>query len=131
MPFFYLYPHDTLDYQFFYDGKLIIYTEASPDAMQILRVEQGKYTQKTFCNEREIKSIEGLTGTSLNKAFVITPFIKQGEALRKHFHCGKNICGTIHTFQGRGQETIFFSTVLNHLPFADIHLSGSHCLLNQ
>lgn len=75
--------------------------------------------------------IEELTGPALEKTYVITPFKAQGEHLRSHFHCGKDVCGTIHTFQGRGQDTVFFSTVLNDLPFANNHLSGEHCLFKK
>lgn len=121
--------------KFYYNGELIIYTEATPDAMQMLTVEQGKYAQMTeqgsFCNEREIKAIESVAGFTLDKSYVITPFKGQGERLRKHFQCNQNVCGTIHTFQGRGQETVFFSTVLNDLPFANSHLAGSHCLFGK
>lgn len=114
--------------KYFYNNELIIYTEFHPGSMKILKVDQGKYAQPVFCNEREIKSIEGITGKTLKDTYVITPFTKQGEMLREHFQCGKDICGTIHTFQGKGQENIFFSTVLNDLEFANQHLSSDHCL---
>lgn len=96
--------------------------------MELLKVDQGKYAQSDFTNEREIKSIEELTGKTLKNTYVITPFKNQGKTLREHFRCGKDICGTIHTFQGKGQENIFFSTVLNDLDFANRHLSGKQCL---
>ncbi len=122
--------------KFYYNGELIIYTEAHQNAMQMVTVDQGKYAQpdrsgSSFCNEREIRAIEELTGPALEKTYVITPFKAQGEHLRSHFHCGKDVCGTIHTFQGRGQDTVFFSTVLNDLPFANNHLSGEHCLFKK
>ncbi len=117
--------------KYFYDNELIIYTEWNPDSMELLEVNKGKYMQDGFVNEREIKAIEGITGKTLKNTYVITPFSKQGEKLREHFHCEKDICGTIHTFQGKGQEEIFFSTVLNDLKFANNHLSGSHCMFND
>lgn len=110
---------------------MIIYTEFHPDSMELLNVDQGKYTQSGFCNEREIKSIEGITGKTLKDTYVITPFKQQGERLGEYFRCGKDICGTIHTFQGKGQENIFFSTVLNNLEFANKHLTGKHCLFKN
>lgn len=117
--------------KFFYNGELVIYTQAHSDAMQVLNVGQGKYAKASFCNEREIRAIEGLTGPVLKETYVITPFKNQGEELRAHFQCGKDTCGTIHTFQGRGQDNVFFSTVLNDLDFANSHLSGSHCLFQK
>ena len=121
--------------KFYYGGELIIYTEASSDAMQLLAVEQGRYAQVTnnhsFCNDREVRAIESITGPTLHKAYVITPFSGQGELLRKHFDCDKDTCGTIHTFQGKGQDTVFLSAVLNDLPFANAHLKSAHCLFQK
>ena len=122
--------------KFYYDGDLIIYTDAHEDAIQLLRVEQGKYTAisqsgTSFYNEREILSIEGLTGPKLQNTYVITPFSGQGDQLKSHFHCDKDICGTIHAFQGRGQDTVYFSTVFNDLRFANGHLAGDHCLFSK
>lgn len=120
--------------KFFYNRDLIIYTEANPHAMKLLTVDQGKYADMTgasFYNEREIKSIEGITGSNLHASYVITPFKGQGEKLRTHFRCKEGVCGTIHTFQGRGEETVYFSTVLNDLPFANGHLKGDHCLFTK
>lgn len=53
--------------KFYYNGELIIYTEAHQNAMQMVTVDQGKYAQpdrsgSSFCNEREIRAIEELTG---------------------------------------------------------------------
>lgn len=122
--------------KFYYNGELIIYTEADQSAMQMVTVDQGKYAQASksggsFYNEREIKTIEGITGPTLKKTYVITPFKEQGNKLRNHFQCEHDVCGTIHTFQGRGQDTVFFSTVLNDLSFANSHLSGQHCLFKK
>ena len=125
--------HAIIDYcnKYFYNNELIIYTESHPDSMELLKVDQGKYAQPNFVNEREIKSIEEITGKTLKDTYVITPFCNQGKKLREQFQCGKDICGTIHTFQGRGQENVFFSTVLNDLKFANNHLSGNHCLFED
>lgn len=120
--------------KFFYNGNLIIYTEANANSMQLLAVDQGKYADmmgSSFYNDREIKSIAGITGSCMESSFVITPFKGQGARLRSHFRCGKETCGTIHTFQGRGQDTVYFSTVLNDLPFCNNHLSGDHCLFDK
>lgn len=117
--------------KYFYDNELIIYTEFHPASMEILKVDQGKYAQPDLSNEREIKSIEGITGKRLKDTYVITPFKRQGEKLREHFQCGKDICGTIHTFQGKGEKNIIFSTVLNDLWFANRHLDGKQCLFKD
>lgn len=122
--------------KFYYNGELIIYTDAHKDAIQLLRVDQGKYATVTssgtsFYNEREIKSIEGLTGPKLHNTYVITPFSGQGDQLKSHFHCGNNVCGTIHAFQGRGQDVVYFSTVFNDLRFANNYLAGDHCLFSK
>lgn len=37
-------------------------------------------------------------------------------------------CGTIHTFQGRGEDVVYFSTVLNNTTECVKHLNSSHCL---
>lgn len=42
--------------KFYYNGELIIYTEAHQNAMQMVTVDQGKYAQpdrsgSSFCNE--------------------------------------------------------------------------------
>ncbi len=122
--------------KFYYDGDLIIYTDAHEDAIQLLKVDHGKYAAisqsgTSFYNEREIKSIESLTGPQLQNTYVITPFNGQGDCLKSYFHCDKGICGTIHAFQGRGQDTVYFSTVLNDLRFANGHLAGDHCLFSK
>lgn len=117
--------------KYFYDNELIIYTEFHPGSMELLKVDQGKYAQPDLSNEREIKSIEGITGKTLKNTYVITPFKRQGEKLREHFQCEKDICGTIHTFQGKGEENIIFSTVLNDLWFANRHLDGKQCLFKD
>lgn len=67
----------------------------------------------------------------MESSYVITPFKGQGARLRSYFRCGKETCGTIHTFQGRGQDTVYFSTVLNDLPFCNNHLMGNHCLFDK
>lgn len=122
--------------KFYYDGDLIIYTDAHEEAIRLLKVDQGKYAAisqsgTSFYNEREIKAIEGLTGPQLQNTYVITPFSGQGNQLKSYFHCEKDICGTIHAFQGRGQDTVYFSTVFNDLRFADAHLAGDHCLFSK
>ena len=122
--------------KFYYNGDLIIYTEAHESAMQLLNINQGKYAAisksgTSFYNEREIKSIESLTGPQLQNTYVITPFGGQADALKSHFPCNEDACGTIHTFQGRGRDTVYFSTVLNDLRFANGHLTGDHCLFSK
>ena len=120
--------------KYYYDGELIIYTEADPEAMQLIPVEQGVYMVADldgYYNLREIAAIEGIAEGRLDKACVITPFKLQGEKLRQHFGCDKETCGTIHTFQGRGQDTVYFSTVMNRSKAADAHIKGDHCLFTK
>lgn len=126
--------------KFFYDNSLIIYTKANDDSMILLPVEHGQYSKytinedtrrKSFYNKREISSIQYFSNQSLEKAFVITPFSLQGSKLQKAFQCTKDTCGTIHTFQGKGEDTVYFSTVLNDLPPDRSHLSGTNCLFTE
>lgn len=116
---------------FFYNDELIIYNEPAKDSMQLLNVGFGKYvcgSEGSFENEREIYSIDAQCKGDLSKAYVITPFKGQKEALWERFNSFKANCGTIHSFQGRGKEIVYFSTVLNDLDACNRHLNGSHNL---
>ena len=122
--------------KFYYNGELIIYSDKHEDSMQLLKVDQGKYATisksgKSFHNEREVETIKEIAGSKLDKSYVITPFSGQGNLLKDSFHCDENTCGTIHTFQGKGQDTVYFSTVFNDLDFANRHLGGDHCLFQK
>ena len=122
--------------KFFYDNSLIIYTEANHGSMQLLTVDSGKYAaieekEKSFYNDREIESIQEVTGGQFEKSFAITPFSAQEKHLRMRLDCTEDVCGTIHAFQGKEEETVYFSTVLNDLDFANRHLEGGHCMFNK
>lgn len=117
--------------QFYYDNELIIYKNANTDAMELIDVEKGKYSEYndlSFSNEREIYSINDQCEGNLSDSYVITPFTNQKELLKKQFANYQDNCGTIHSFQGRGKENVYFSTVLNDLSFCNKHLSGEHNL---
>lgn len=120
--------------RFFYDNELIIYKSANVDAMELIDVSQGKYSNyddSSFSNEREIYSINEQCAGDLSDSYVITPFKNQKELLKKQFSGYKDNCGTIHSFQGRGKENVYFSTVLNDLDFCNKHLSSNHNLFTS
>lgn len=120
--------------QFFYNNELIIYKSANTDAMELLDIEKGKYAvydDFSFSNDREIYSINGQCAGDLSNAYVITPFKSQKELLKHSFVNYKDNCGTIHSFQGRGKENVYFSTVLNDLSVCNKHLSGDHNLFTS
>lgn len=117
--------------KFFYNNELIIYKDGSNDAMNIINVEKGKYSDDedfSFSNDREIYSIINKCTDNLSTSFVITPFKAQKELLKKRISENKENCGTIHSFQGRGKENVYFSTVLNDLKECNRHLQSSHNL---
>lgn len=117
--------------QFFYDNELIIYPDASIGAMQLLNVDKGKYVvekNNSFSNDREAYTILQQCAGDLDETFVITPFKKQKELLKSRFPEYKNNCGTIHSFQGRGEKKVYFSTVLNDLRVCNNHLASDHNL---
>lgn len=120
--------------QFFYDNELIIYKSANSDAMELLDIEKGKYADYndfSFSNDREIYSINDQCAGDLSDSYVITPFRNQKELLKTRFAKYKDNCGTIHSFQGRGKENVYFSTVLNDLSVCNKHLSGNHNLFTS
>jgi len=120
--------------QFFYDNELIIYKNANLDAMELIDIEKGKYSEYndfSFSNDREVYSITDSCMGDLSESYVITPFKNQKELLKKRFANYHNNCGTIHSFQGRGKENVYFSTVLNDLNFCNKHLSSDHNLFTS
>lgn len=99
--------------------------------MELMDIEKGKYSEyndSSFSNEREVYSIINSCMGDLSESYVITPFKNQKNLLKKQFANYQNNCGTIHSFQGRGKENVYFSTVLNDLDFCNKHLSGEHNL---
>lgn len=119
--------------KFFYDGQLIIYRKANQQAMQLIDNEKGKYVEQangSFFNTREIRTVQGREGASLRNAFVITPFKEQAARLRQTYQTqqDRSRCGTIHAFQGRGADRVYFSAVLNDTAASRQHLLGPHNL---
>lgn len=109
--------------KYFYDNQLIIYSDARDDAMELLDVSKGKYVERherSFRNEREIVAIDYLIAGNLEHKFVITPFKAQSDMLKEKYNAEQ--CGTIHTFQGKGEREVYFSTVLNNIEEARKHL---------
>lgn len=118
--------------KFYYEDELQIYTERHYDSMNLINVNQQKSCQKTFCNEREIVVLETLSKGKEKQSFFITPFKKQGEAIKKELkEEDKKDAGTIHTFQGKGNQDVYFSSVLNDLPVCVNHIRNSHNLFTK
>lgn len=118
--------------KFFYDNKLKIYNDAKKDAMSLLICDKGKYVQVDadgYKNEREIKSISDIIQNDINDKFIITPFKSQADILREKY--GKERCGTIHTFQGKGANEVYFSSVLNKTTLCIAHLKGKNNLFTE
>lgn len=120
--------------RFFYDNELIIYNDSDINAMELLDVEKGKYVDYkdfSFSNYTEIYAINSQCSGDLSDSYVITPFRNQKYLLKRRFEKYKDNCGTIHSFQGRGKENVYFSTVLNDLNVCNKHLSGRHNLFTS
>lgn len=118
--------------KYFYDNKLIIYKDAKEDAISIVNANKGKYEtleNGKFVNYREIKTINDLIQENIEKKFIITPFRVQADNLVDKYN--KNQCGTIHTFQGKGEDEVYFSTVLNDTEESRKHLKGKHNLFSR
>lgn len=130
-----LFEHYRCDYniinfcnKYYYDNALKIYTDSHDDAIAIIDADKYKGAEldgDSFINHREIKTIEVMQ-KDMEHTFVITPFSGQAKLLKEKF--SKDCCGTIHTFQGKGEKNVYFSAVLNDLSFCKKHIMGSHNL---
>ncbi|RGY97928.1 DEAD/DEAH box helicase [Clostridium sp. AM58-1XD] len=118
--------------KYFYDNQLLIYRTTTGHSMVLIDNDKGKYVEQeegSFYNSREQETISQKIGDDVSHTFIITPFRKQGEKLSRRY--GKQRCGTIHTFQGRGESEVWFSTVLNDTQEAKRHLAGNHNLFSR
>ncbi|MBU6134642.1 AAA domain-containing protein [Clostridium tertium] len=118
--------------KYFYDNKLIVYKEAKKDSMILVNNDKGKYVDSdkvSFVNLREIITIEGLINSDIANKFIITPFKNQANNLCEKY--SKERCGTIHTFQGKGEKEVYFTTVLNNTSEGRKHLQGNHNLFTN
>jgi superfamily I DNA and/or RNA helicase len=118
--------------RYFYDNQLIIYKDASEESMILIDADKGKYVELesgSFVNLREIVTIDDIICSNVEGKFIITPFRKQAEKLIKKYD--KKQCGTIHTFQGKGENEVYFCTVLNQMEAAVNHLKGKNNLFTQ
>ncbi|ENJ9653141.1 AAA family ATPase [Clostridium botulinum] len=118
--------------KYFYDNQLIIYKNAKNGAMRLIDNDKGKYIDvenKSFVNKREIVTIDLAIQSDIHGKFVITPFSKQAQILKKKYSDSQ--CGTIHTFQGKGEKEVWFSTVLNHTPVSINHVQGKNNLFKK
>ncbi|WP_297421882.1 AAA domain-containing protein [Clostridium sp.] len=118
--------------RYFYDNQLIIYKDASDDAMILIDDDKGKYAEfesGSFVNLREIVTIDDSISSNIEGKFIITPFRKQADELVEKYN--KKQCGTIHTFQGKGENEVYFCTVLNNIDKAINHLTGRNNLFTK
>lgn len=118
--------------KFFYENKLKIYKDSKKGAMSIIDNDKGKYVERTddgYRNQREIKTINEQINYNIDGKFIITPFRLQADTLRNQY--GKEACGTIHTFQGKGEKQVYFSAVLNDTKECRNHLSGTNNLFSN
>lgn len=118
--------------RYFYDNKLIIYKDSKNDSMILVDNDKGKYVDSvegSFVNLREIETIRGLINSDIKDKFIITPFRNQANNLCEKYN--KEQCGTIHTFQGKGEKDVYFSTVLNNTVEGRSHLQSNHNLFTN
>ena len=118
--------------KFFYDGKLKIYNDAKKGAMSFIDNDKGKYVyvgKDGYKNEREIMTINELIKCDITGKFIITPFRLQADILKEKY--GKGQCGTIHTFQGKGEKQVYLSSVLNDTNKCIKHLEGTNNLFTN
>lgn len=117
--------------KYFYENKLKIYKDSTKGAMSIIDDDKGKYaeTEAGYKNEREIKTINEQINYDIDSKFIITPFRLQADTLRDIY--GKQRCGTIHTFQGKGEKQVYFSSVLNNTQKCINHLNSSNNLFSK
>ena len=119
--------------KFFYDNQLKIYKDARKNAMVLVDQNKGKYVEKDsnggYHNYREIKCIDELIKNDITGKFIITPFKGQSEILKEKYD--KNRCGTIHTFQGKGEKEVYLSATLNETKECINHLKGPYNLFEK
>lgn len=117
--------------KYFYENKLKIYKDSKKGAMSIIDDDKGKYveTEDGYKNEREIKTINEQINYDIDNKFVITPFRLQADTLRGIY--GEERCGTIHTFQGKGDKQVYFSAVLNNTKKCINHLNSPNNLFSK
>ena len=101
--------------------------------MSLVNEDKGKYVEKlengSYYNNREIKAIDEMINENIDGKFIITPFKPQAEILQEKY--GKLNCGTIHTFQGKGEKEVYFSSVLNKTKQCVNHLNGEYNLFTK
>lgn len=117
--------------KFFYNNKLKIYRDAKKGAMSLINNDKGKYVEEGdgYQNQREIKCIDEVIENNIENKFIITPFRVQADILRGKY--GEKQCGTIHTFQGKGEKQVYFSSVLNKTEKCIRHLNGENNLFTR
>lgn len=119
--------------KFFYDNQLKIYKDAKKGAMVLVDQNKGKYAEKEanqgFHNYREIKCIDELIKGNIEGKFIITPFKGQAKILNGKY--GEARCGTIHTFQGKGEKEVYLSATLNETKECINHLKGPYNLFGK
>jgi len=115
--------------KYFYDNQLKIYKDSKPGAISFIEADKGKYVEieeGSYKNEREIKSIQNQIGNTIEGKFIISPFKPQAKVLKEQYNDKQ--CGTIHTFQGRGEKQVYFSAVLNDTKECVSHITGPNNL---
>lgn len=118
--------------RYFYNNKLVIYKDANDSSMILIDNDKGKYVESeegSFVNLREIVTIDEVICSNVEEKFIITPFKKQANELVDKYN--KKQCGTIHTFQGKGENEVCFCTVLNNTNESISHLTGKNNLFTE
>ena len=102
--------------------------------MKVINADKYKGAEKNkngeIINEREVKTIKENI-KSMDKTFIITPYKGQAELIKSEYKDYEKSIGTIHTFQGKGEDKVYFSTVLNNLDFCNKHIKGKYNMFSS
>ena len=110
----------------FYDNELIVMTNNDGIHMNVIKTVPGNHARKNpngsgQYNEREMDEIGALLrGASSKDIGVITPFRCQADSIRNKFKDAEIGADTVHKYQGRQQNEIILSFVVNSLDKSDI-----------
>ena len=112
--------------QKFYNGQLIIMTEALNEPFKVLKTVPGNHARrppsnKSLLNVRELDVIvnevlnDELKNTPLDTVGIATPYRAQAEKAKTHIVADGLQIETVYKYQGREKDIIIFSTTANHL----------------
>ncbi len=110
----------------FYDGQLVIMTDASNEPFKVLKTVPGNHARrpasgKSLQNVRELDVIQNevlddeLKDTPRSKIGVATPYRAQADKAKEHITADGLQIDTVYKYQGREKDVIIFSTTASYL----------------